>query len=186
MSRALLCITGAQFYPTKGSPLEQITIKFLLKCLQQKDEIARSILQVEYLPHNPFNSHIRIAKEFLQYANGLDCCLSRTPLTMFNKEQLIYDKDKILEHTCRKWDSILKDKFPYVRRNDPYNLGLFYGQSLVPFRPATDPFGSVSDMNGPQTGPPPELSKRTPPDPIQTPTDPALDFQVQSDPLWVR
>ena len=134
MSRVLLRITGAQFHPTKDlkevlvgiPPLrllhEQITIKFLLKCLYQEDDIAGRILQVEYLPHHPFNSHIRLTKEFLQYANGLDCRLSRTSLNMFNKDQLFYDKDKILEYTCRKWDSELKDNLANVCRDDPYNL----------------------------------------------------------------
>ena len=44
----------------------------------------------------------------------------------------------------------------------------------------------VRDRDGPQRGPPPELSKRTPPDPIRTPMDAAPDFQVHSDPLQVR
>ena len=40
---------------------------------------------------------------------------------------------------------------------------------LVCFGPATDQFGPVLDLNGSQTGLPPELSKRTPLDPIRTP-----------------
>ena len=37
----------------------------------------------------------------LSNSNRLDDCrLSRTSLTMFNKEQLIYDKNKVLEFTC--------------------------------------------------------------------------------------
>ena len=47
-------------------------------------------------------------------------------------------------------------------------------------RSALDPFGSVSDLNGPQTGPLPKLLKRTPLDPIRTPTDSASNFQVQA------
>ena len=134
MSKALLRITGAQFHPTKNlkevlvgiPPLkllhEQIIIKFLLKCMYQGDGVAGRILQVEYLPHHPFNCHIRLTKEFLQYANGLDSRLSRTSLTMFDREQLIYGKDKILEYTCRKWDAELKNNFANVRKDDPYNL----------------------------------------------------------------
>ena len=66
--------------------------------------------------------HIRLTKEYLQYANGLDSRLSRTSLTMFDREQLIYGKDKILEYTCRKWDAELKNNFANVRKDDPYNL----------------------------------------------------------------
>ena len=58
----------------------------------------------------------------LSNANRLDCRLSRTSLTMFNKEQLIYNKDKVLEFTCWKWDSELRDNFSNVCRDDPYNL----------------------------------------------------------------
>ena len=36
------------------------------------------------------------------------------------------------------------------------------------FGSATDPLGSELDLNGLQTGPPHEISKRTPPDPIRT------------------
>ena len=45
------------------------------------------------------------------------------------------------------------------------------------FGSATDPLGSELDLNGLQTGPPHEISKRTPPDPIRTPTDSASDFK---------
>ena len=38
-----------------------------------------------------------------------------------------------------------------------------------PLRTRPVPFGSIPDLNGPQTGPPPKLSKRIPPDPIWTP-----------------
>ena len=55
-----------------------------------------------------------------------------------------------------------------------------------PLQTRSDPLGSVPDLNGLQMGLPPDLSKPTPPDPIQTPTDSALVFQVQSDPLRVR
>ena len=54
-----------------------------------------------------------------------------------------------------------------------------------PLRTRSGPSGSTTDLNGPQTGLPPELSKRTPPDPIRTPTDSASDFKVQSDPVRV-
>ena len=37
---------------------------------------------------------------------------------------------------------------------------LFYGRRSVCFRPATDPFGSVPDLNEPKTGSPPELFYR--------------------------
>ena len=135
MSRALLRITGAQFHPTKElkeiivgiPPLkllhEQIIIKFLLKCLYQGDNVAGRILQVECIPQHLFNHHIRLTKEFLQFANhGLSGRLSRISLTMFDREQFIYGKDKILEYTCSKWDTILKDNIANVRRDDPYNL----------------------------------------------------------------
>ena len=58
MSRALLCIMGAQFHPTKNlkevlvsiTPLKQlhkqIIIKFLLKCFYQEDDIVGRIPQV--------------------------------------------------------------------------------------------------------------------------------------------
>ena len=55
-----------------------------------------------------------------------------------------------------------------------------------PIGPTTNPFGSVQDLNGLQTGLLPELSKRTPSDLIWTLTDSALNFQVQLDLLRVR
>ena len=48
------------------------------------------------------------------------------------------------------------------------------------FGSSTDPLGSELDLNGLQTGPPHEISKRTPPDPIRTPTDSASDFKFNN------
>ena len=56
---------------------------------------------------------------------------------------------------------------------------------LGPLQTRLGRFRSEPDLNGPQTSLP-ELSKRTPLDPIRTLTDSALDVQVQSDPLQVR
>jgi hypothetical protein len=41
---------------------------------------------------------------------------------MFNREQLVYDKDKILEYTCHKWNQKIIEDFGKVRKHDPYNL----------------------------------------------------------------
>ena len=134
MSKVLLRITGAQFHPTKelkevlvGIPplkllQEQITIKFMLKCLSQGDDVAGRILQVEGSPSHPFYNHTRLTKEFLQHVNGLDSRLSRISLTMFDKDQFVYTKEKILEYTCMKWDSHLKENFTNIRKDDPFNL----------------------------------------------------------------
>ena len=134
ISRSLLRISGGQFHPTKvlkevilGIPPlelmhEQIIIKFILKCLYQADDVSGKILQVEATPRHPFNSHTRLTKEFLQYENSLDNRLSRTTLDMFNREQLVYNKDKILEYTCHKWNQKIIEDFGKVRKHDPYNL----------------------------------------------------------------
>ena len=134
MSKVLLRITGAQFHPTKelkevlvGIPplkllQEQITIKFMLKCLFQGDDVAGRILQVECSPSHPFYNHTRLTKEFLQHVNSLDSRLSQISLTMFDKDQFIYTKEKILEYTCMKWDSHLKENFTNIRKDDPFNL----------------------------------------------------------------
>jgi hypothetical protein len=95
---------------------EQIINMFLLKCMYHGDGVAGRILQVECLPHHPFNNcHIRLTKEFLQYTNGLDSRLSHTPLTMFDREKLIYGTNKILEYTCRKY-LIIQTKWISLRQ----------------------------------------------------------------------
>ncbi|KAL5262235.1 hypothetical protein ACHWQZ_G007826 [Mnemiopsis leidyi] len=135
MSKALLRITGAQFHPTKylkeilvGIPPlklvhEQIVIKFILKCLFQGDNVAGRIFQVECTPQHPFNSHIRLTKEFIYFTNNeLNSRFSRTSLIEFDRELFVYHKDKILEYTCKKWDDLLKENISSVCKDDPYNL----------------------------------------------------------------
>ena len=134
MSRALLRICGAQFHPTKDlkeillgiPPLkllhEQTVIKFLLKCLYQGDDVAGRIIQIEATPDHPYNPHTRLSKEFLLYSNDTDVRLSRCTYQTFNKEQLLYSKDKVLEFTCSKWDAEIKDNFKKIKKEDPYNI----------------------------------------------------------------
>ena len=110
---------------------EQITIKFLLKCLYQGDDVAGKILQIEATPHHPYNYHTRITKEFLVYSNGLNGRLSRTNFEVFDKEQLLYSKEKVLEHTCNKWDAKIKDNFDNIRKDDPYNLEQLYSDEYL-------------------------------------------------------
>ena len=57
---------------------------------------------------------------------------------------------------------------------------------LGPLQTRLGPFGSKPDLNRPQTGTLPELSKQTPTDPIRTLTDSALDFLVQLDPGSIK
>ena len=72
----------------------------------------------------------------------------------------------------RKFHRDLTVEFP-VETPQRQNRETFCGIS-------TESFGSELNLNGLQTGPPHEISKRTPPDPIRTPTDSASDFKFNN------
>ena len=79
MARAILKILGAQGYPSKmlaevmlGLPplqllAEQVTIKFIMKCLAQQDSTAAIILQVEATPQHVFYNQIWAVKRFIKW-----------------------------------------------------------------------------------------------------------------------
>ena len=143
MSKILLKITGAQFHPSKAlsevilglPPLklmqESITIKFLLKCLYQSDDVASRIMQVETTTRHPYYAQTVITKEFLNSVNDCSVRLSRTNFSDFKNDQFLYSKEKVVEFICKKWDHSLKGELASIRKDDPYNISqLFTNEQL--------------------------------------------------------
>ena len=88
MSKVLLKIVGAQCFPAKmlsevilGLPplqliAEQVTVKFILKCLGKQDNLAARILQIEATPQHSFYQQIMAVKEFLKWKSDIQVSTS--------------------------------------------------------------------------------------------------------------
>ena len=82
ISRALLKITGAQFFPPKAvsevllylPPLELVletfVVKFYLKCLSVDDNMRSLVMQLEETPTHPFYKHIMSVKNYMQWKSS--------------------------------------------------------------------------------------------------------------------
>lgn len=134
MSKVLLRIIGSQYYPSKAlsevilglPPLElmhdRVTIKFMLKCLYQNDDVASRILQIESTPGHPYYRHVTITKEFLKSKHEISDRLSSISLSQFDQNQFIYSKNEVLLYNCKVWDQNLKQDISMIRIEDPYNI----------------------------------------------------------------
>ena len=137
ISKALLKMSGAQFYPAKNishimlgiPPLnllnQRIIIKFLLKSLSQGDDVAARILQIESTPGHRYYEQILAVKEFLKEKHSAkleDLRLSHILLSNFQSKELIYHKDEVLKHLCKKWDNELINNMELICKEDVYRV----------------------------------------------------------------
>ena len=136
MSKSLLRITGAQFYPSNelsrlitGIPSLnhlhiRVVIKFILKCLSQADGISGCILQIEETPGHPFHKHVTNAKDFLKnkHENLQNKRNSQISLVSFEKKQLHYHKNDVLKYICKMWDEELCGNMKTICKKGPYIL----------------------------------------------------------------
>ena len=129
MSKVLLKITGAQFYPPKALSeiltflpslelsLEVNIVKFLLKCLRDDGNMKGMILQLEETPAHPYYNHVTLVKKYLQckwshtesnptVTNIRDISLIDVP-----DSSLTYSKEDILAYQFHQWDQSIKTDY---------------------------------------------------------------------------
>ena len=116
-SKALLKISGSQFYSSNavlevalGIPplqlnLDVMTIKFIMKGLNQDDELKAIILQLEECPAHPFYRQMILTKEFISWkrAGKLSSCRTLTLIDLTNDETM-YSQNEMQQFMCARWD----------------------------------------------------------------------------------
>ena len=121
MAKAILKIIGAQFYPPKAvsemllglPPLElmnnKVTIKFILKCLFQKDDVTSKIFQIEATPQHHYYKQTILVKEFLKTKFNDIGPLHSMSLNDIDNNRFLYSKDEMTNYTCALWDKLIKE-----------------------------------------------------------------------------
>ena len=162
MARAILKILGAQGYPSKmlaevmlGLPplqllAEQVTIKFIMKCLAQQDSTAAIILQVEATPQHVFYNQIWAVKRFIKWRmdNKDDHNSHQWPemvgfsqrrsdssqalqLVALKDTDFIYSKDEIQGNLCYKWDNLIKQDIKSITKTDPFSIEELHSEEYL-------------------------------------------------------
>ena len=167
MSKALLKIVGAQCFPAKmlsevilGLPplqliAEQVTVKFILKCLGKQDNLAARILQIETTPQHSFYQQIMAVKEFLKWKSDIQVSTSEkrpgipavamTSLNMqsrigsirtiqlssLKETDFIYGKEEIQQNLCYKWDKLVRQDLKEILKTDPFNIEEIHSEEYL-------------------------------------------------------
>ena len=126
LTRAMLKISGAQFYPPNVvsqailnlPPLvlqfEMIVVKFYLKSLTQDDHIKSLILQLEEVPEHPYYLHVIWTKNFLAWKKSIPRSSRAISLIDLPSDHFVYTKALITSYQSKKWNTqIVSHNFDY-------------------------------------------------------------------------
>ena len=100
----------------------KVTIKFILKCLFQKDDVTSKIFQIEATPQHHYYKQTILVKEFLKTKFNDIGPLHSMSLNDIDNNRFLYSKDEMTKYTCALWDKLIKEDMKAVTIEDPYNL----------------------------------------------------------------
>ena len=133
-ARAILKISGAQYYPPKivteialGLPplklmSDIINIKFILKCMTADVNMKSLIYQLEESPLHPYHSHIRYTKEYITWKSNEQRNVRSRSISLIENSYntFIYRKNDMEQYMYSVWTKQLHNSLDdnFLANND--------------------------------------------------------------------